>query len=52
MNELITYLLNEDYEFELKCVSGEPAELSLPIFAGELILRSDGTWNYNEELNA
>jgi hypothetical protein len=49
MNELVTYLLNEDYHFELKCESGGVSELNIPIFGGHLILLGDGTWTYEED---
>ena len=49
MNELVAYLLKEDYDFELKGSGSEPAELIIPLFGGRLILIADGIWCYEED---
>ena len=49
MNELVAFLLTEEYDFELKSVGGEPIELNITMFGGHLLLVGDGTWSYEED---
>jgi hypothetical protein len=49
MNELVDFMLKEEYDFELKSESGGVAELNIPLFGGHLILLGDGTWSYEED---
>ena len=49
LNNIVEYMMKEEWEFTLEQACGDPARLTFPILDGRLILCSDGTWSYEED---